>query len=147
MKFVGPWTVHNVLFETGKSTFAVTVHWTVTAFCQNAKEKKKKKKKKEKRKTQTQNAVSKQRLNVILHLSFWIFSSNHHLWTTFLCFIFCKLCVKSFAVQLVDTSLFPSLYFSIPNKIKRKEIKIFSIFLLFHPLTIFYPHFFTLPIK
>ena len=51
MEFVGPWTVHNVLFEAGKSTFAVTVHWTVTAFCQNAKEKKKKKK--------TQNADAK----------------------------------------------------------------------------------------
>ena len=52
MKFVGPWTVHNVLFETEKSTFAVTVHWTVTAFCKTRKKKKKKKKEKK----QTQNA-------------------------------------------------------------------------------------------
>ena len=46
MKFVGPWTVHDALFAAEKSTFAVTVHWTV-----HEREKKKKKKRKK-----TQNA-------------------------------------------------------------------------------------------
>ena len=39
------------------------------------------------------------------------------------------------------------LTFSIPNKIKMKEIKIFSMLLLFHSLTILYLYFFTPPIK
>ena len=44
MKFVGPWTVHNVLFETEKSTFAVTVHWTVTEIPKTREKKKKRNK-------------------------------------------------------------------------------------------------------
>ena len=48
MKFVGPWTVHNALFATEKSTFAVTVHWTV-----------REKKKKKTQNTDGWNAVSK----------------------------------------------------------------------------------------
>ena len=36
MKFVGPWTVYMCTVHCRKSTFAVTVHWTVTAILQNA---------------------------------------------------------------------------------------------------------------
>ena len=49
-----------------------------------------------------------------------------------------------------NKSIYVNLYkltFSIPNKIKMKEIKIFSMLLLFHSLTILYLYFFTPPIK
>ena len=45
---------------------------------------------------------------------------------------------KGICVNLYKLT-FPSLNFSTPNQIKMREIKIFSIFPLFHPLTIFYP--------
>ena len=62
MEFVGPWTVHNILFETEKSTFAVTVHWTVTAFCKTREKKKKKKKKNQTQNANVRKRESKQRL-------------------------------------------------------------------------------------
>ena len=40
--------------------------------------------------------------------------------------------------EIYTTSLFSSLHFSTSNQTKRRKIKIFSIFPLFHPLTIFY---------
>ena len=62
MKFVDPWTVHMYTVYGRKSTFAVTVHWTVTAILQDVwKQKKKEKEKKE------QNAAWKRRLGIQTH--------------------------------------------------------------------------------
>ena len=54
MKFVDPWTVYMCTVHCRKSTFAVTVHWTVTAILQNAWKQKNKKKKVTKRSLETQ---------------------------------------------------------------------------------------------
>ena len=53
MKFMGLWTVHICTVHDKKSTFAVTVHWTVTAI---PKTREKKKKKTKRNKTQLGNA-------------------------------------------------------------------------------------------
>ena len=50
---MGPWTMHIYPIHCGKSTFAVTVQWTVTALLQNAWKPKKKKKKNENAASQT----------------------------------------------------------------------------------------------
>lgn len=42
MKFVGPWTVHICTVHYRKSTFAVTVYWTVTALPKTRENQKKK---------------------------------------------------------------------------------------------------------
>ena len=64
MKFVDPWTVHMYTVYGRKSTFAVTVHWTVTAILQDV-WKQKKKEKEKRNKTQLENAdlESKHTLN------------------------------------------------------------------------------------
>ena len=63
MKFVGPWTVYMCTVHCRKSTFAVIVHWTVTAILQNAWKHKKKKKKE-------QNAAWKRRLGIQTHTKY-----------------------------------------------------------------------------
>ena len=71
MKFVGPWTVNIYTAHCRKSTFAVTVYWTVTANSKTRENKKKKKKKKKE-----QKAAWKRRLGIQTHT----LSSHGDLW-------------------------------------------------------------------
>ena len=75
---MGPWTVHNVLFETEKSTFAVTVHWTVTAFCKTREKKKKKKKKKQTQKANGGGNVNPNRGKVHCSCKSPIYETHNH---------------------------------------------------------------------